>query len=188
MKFMCLCWKSVKTTRSNKESRRVLLMHCVSIPFNSIFPAKHLCRGCLGRAVLFFRNNATSRSGTNGNMLALDTKWRFECKKSTISQPAGLHVLQPTVGFGTFFSGCARKSIGFLATRTKRPAWKSGKSEFQLILKAITDFVNPLLTVWDIPALTYIWSRLRSGRERWKWLLAVEAKEEGEEDEEEEEE
>jgi len=29
---------------------------------------------------------------------------------------------------------------------------------------------------------------LRSGRERWKWLLAVEAKEEGEEDEEEEEE
>ena len=118
MKFMCLCWKSVKTTRSNKESRRVLLLHCVSIPFNSIFPTKHLCRGCLGRAVLFFRNNATSRSGTNGNMLALDT-WRFECKKSTISQPAGLHVLQPTLGFGTFFS--VRGSLATLPMGHLRP-------------------------------------------------------------------
>ncbi len=62
MKFMCLCWKSVKTKKSHKECSRVLLMHCVSIPYSP--PAKHLYRGCLRHAVLFFRNNATSRSGT----------------------------------------------------------------------------------------------------------------------------
>lgn len=123
-------WKPQDPTRSPEGSCLCIVSQFHSIPY---FPPS-ICVG----AVLDVRFSSSAIM-PQADLARPETcwhwtqKWRFECKKSTISQPAGLHVNQPTVGFGAFFYGCARKSIGFLATRTKRPAWKWGKSEFWVL-------------------------------------------------------